>query len=189
MFRQILRFCPWRKVKFESVIWNGYFIRLFHDKNDIRSKFICGLIPYFWDSDITFEMKINPYKSKKPQNEEWRYQWELQDLDGNIITQGDNKKCGSSGISIKNSSLLEKVADWRADKERAIDLGGLHPHKQYRLYVQFFADNILPSNKYLMASFDVDSRGNYQMQLFLILFTIFMSGLFALLAKACDIGL
>ena len=146
-----------------------------------------SLLPYFWDSEITFDIGIKLPKRFGVINDEWNYHWELRDLDGNIIKQGNDTKQGDGAIKITNIGFRRKLTYYSSGKGRAIVLGTLHPHKEYMLYVDFTTKNNLKTDTYLMASFTVDDRSSYQMQLFLILFTIFMTILVGILAKSCGV--
>ncbi|MDD4875855.1 MAG: hypothetical protein PHQ86_01805 [Dehalococcoidales bacterium] len=187
MFRQILTTCLGRRMKLYTRKWNKYSIKLFHDRDDLRSFPGMGWIPYFWDSDITFEIGILIPDNLKNVKDVWRYHWELRDLDGNIISKGNENKQGNGEIEVTNSGFRKKLALWNSGKRRAMALGNLHPHKEYMLYVNFTSGDYTKSETYLMASFEIEDRGSYQMQIFLILFTIFMTLFFSILARGCGI--
>jgi len=176
MFRQILKACWGGKVKFYTRKWNGYEIRLLHDREDLRST-IAPLVPYFWDSEVAFELGVKTPKKFGNPTDNWRFRWELKDLDGQLVKSGNAAKQGDGNILISSQGFRRKLVYWNSGKRRAVVLGNLHPHKEYMLYMKF-ANDFAESENYLMASLSVDDRSTWQMQMFmgmvLVLFTIFM---------------
>lgn len=187
MVRLILS-CLGGKVKFHSKQWNGYRIKLEHDPDNMRRYFPFKLIPYFWDNELTFDMGVKISKNKGEVNEKWGYEWELRDLDENVIKQGNNVKQGTGTIQVTNKGFRRKyVNEWNTLEQRAIVLGTLHPHKEYKLYVNYKDNKEQSTGFILMVTLTVEDRTSYQMQLFLVLFAIFMTFLVGFLARSCEI--
>src|SRR3989337_1873761 len=63
--------------------WNNYEIKVKHSERNIRSGI--PIIPYFWDSDVIFDLVARPLKGKKMPNDVWNYFWELSDIEGHQI--------------------------------------------------------------------------------------------------------
>jgi hypothetical protein len=167
-----------RPMKFYRAIFNSYEIQLFHNKDDIRSFPVFDLIPYFWDSDISFDIAVRIPASKKNIDETWNYKWELRDLDGVLARQGKGE------MQITKKGFRRKLIFWNSGKRRAIVLNNLHPHREYLLYVRFLT-GITQSDQLKLASLTVDDRGQWQMQMFLIVFSIIMALIMTALAKGC----
>lgn len=185
MFR-LIRACFGGKVKFNTIKWNNYEIRLLPYTNNIRNFLLLSLIPYFWDSDVVFDLGIKVPKSQEL-NDDIHYSWELRDLDGQIVMQGSVPKQGHDVASVTNKGFRRKLVLWNSVKTRAVVLGNLHPHKEYLLYMKFRND-YSESNSNLMASFTIEDRTNYEFQMFLILFTIFASLFIAAFLRSCGMG-
>ncbi len=65
--------------KFLAMNWDGKLFKLSQYRDDIRN--MIPIIPYFWDSEVTFDLLVNIKKDKKKLDEYWDYEWELCDLD------------------------------------------------------------------------------------------------------------
>ena len=186
MFRLIIRACFGGKVNFKTVKRNGYEAQLYHDNNNFRSWLITSWIPYFWDSDISFDLLIKTPNDFRQNTESWNYYWELRDLDGEIIAQNKKDKKGHGSTLLTNKGFRKWFGGyWNVKKGRAIVLGNLHPHKEYILYVDFNSDCNGKTGECIMATFSIEDRTTWQNGLFLILFTIFMTILVGLVARAC----
>jgi hypothetical protein len=186
MVRQILS-CFGGKMNFYNKKWDGYEIQFGHNENDVRFFPLVSLIPYFWDNEIVFDLGVNTPKGQKI-DEVWKYSWELRDLDEKVIKQGDNVKQGDSDIHITNKGFRRKLKRWNSGKTRAIVLGTLYPHKEYKLYVNFQNSKGLTSGLILMATLTVEDRTSYEMQLFLVMFAVFMSLIIGFVARSCGVS-
>ena len=70
-------------------------------------------------------MVIEPPRRHKS-DATWEYQWELIDLDDNVVKQGRNT------IDLR----IKEIRKYHLAREkRATFLGNLHPNKQYRLFL------------------------------------------------------
>ena len=56
MINIILAYVGSLMTKFKTLHWNGYEIRLFHYKNNIRR--LINLIPYFWDDEVFYTLAV-----------------------------------------------------------------------------------------------------------------------------------
>lgn len=167
-------------VKFKLLNWNGYEIRLLHDKDNIRR--MINLIPYFWDDEIHFTLALRQQSNMKYSEDVWEYKWRLLDLDGNRIK--DKKET----INITKAKFMRRVFGgyWTAGKRRAIVLGNLSPNKNYILKV-LFTNGMGESIDETMATFSIKDRTDIYMQIFLILFSIFAALFFSVVLKGCGL--
>jgi hypothetical protein len=129
-------------------------------KDDIRS-LVSTLLPYFWDTEIVIDMEVKPTK-KKTTDDILKYQWELRDLDENIIKKGWGE------VNIPHSTILGKKP---IHAERAITLGNLHPHRYYKIYITF-SDSMQTSERLLGGTLTVKDRDELYMQLVILLLGI-----------------
>lgn len=185
MFRRILRTCLGGKVKFYFRTWNGYKIGLFHSENNIRFYPMISWIPYFWDSEIAFDLGIQTPKFRKI-GDDWNYHWELRDLDENIVHQGKSPKRGDGVVTVTNKGFRRKLRVWNSGKHRAVVLGNLHPHREYLLYLKF-TTSTGESDEFLMASLSVDDRSTWQMQVFMGMFLVLFAITITLFVRGCGI--
>jgi hypothetical protein len=145
---------------FKQMQWNDYRIHLMPARKDPRA-LLSSLLPYFWDTEIVFDMEVSPQKRKRT-DEVLKYQWELRDLDENIL------KRGYGDVDIPHTPLFGKK--W-IRKERAIALGNLHPHRFYKINITF-SDLIQTSELLLASTLSVKDRDEMYMQLFILLIGI-----------------
>jgi hypothetical protein len=149
---------------FKEQRWNGYRIRTFPtDRDLIRSADFLRLIPYFWDTEISFDLKIQPPNHKTNIDEIWEYEWELRDLDGNIL------KHNRGEISLIPNEI--KKTFW-ASAYRAMVLGNLRPHKEYLLYLALTSGEYGRSEPLKIITFTVKDRDEYYMQLLLLIIAV-----------------
>ncbi len=181
---RLIRACIGGRMKFNTVKWNNYELKLFPYKKDLRSIPFFSWIPFFWDSDVAFDLGIRTPKTFSRINEDCNYHWELRDLDGHVVTRDNRPIQGDDVVLITNNGFRRKFIDWNSGKVRAVVLGNLHPHREYILCMKF-RTSISESNTYQMASLTIDDRSTWQMQMFLILFSIVASLFFAGLFKSC----
>lgn len=144
----------------KKISWNNHKIRIFPSESDTRS--IIRLLPYFWDSEIVCDLVIKP--PKKPlEDTKWLYQWELVDLDDNII------KAGEDIIDLIAKDIRKHD---EARKKRGIILGYLHPNKHYRLFLTTQDANGNSSEKNLAYTFTIKDRDEYYMQILILMIAI-----------------
>ena len=147
----------------KTLSWSDYEISLKTPQNDKRSLLCINILPYFWDSEIRFSLKVIP--RIKTHDDVLTYVWELKDLDNIVIKKGQDI------IELLHMTRLKDFVR----KELAISLGYLHPNKHYNLFVTFTNNLGLQSAPLLMASFTVKDRDEYYMQLFILLLAISFS--------------
>ena len=74
---------------YKKVRWNSYIVRIFPEERDsLRSLFFLtpSIAPYFWDTDITLDLMIDPPKNiQQIERTALEYNWELRDLEGNVV--------------------------------------------------------------------------------------------------------
>lgn len=121
------------------------------------------LLPFFWDSEIILDLEIRPPDDKRKNDETWRYDWELCDLDGKVL----NSNNGNIWLNPK-----EIKSQWWAYKNRAIVLGHLKPNQQYIVKVYFTKEGYIKGDAIKVASFTVKDRDEYYMQLILLFLAI-----------------
>lgn len=180
---RIIRACLGGKVKFNTVRWNEYEIRLFHNDNNFRNIPSLGWIPYYWDSETVFDLGMKIPRTKAL-NEDVKYHWELKDLDGQMVVQGGKTKQGDDVILVTNKGFRRKLINWNSGKRRAVVLGNLHPHKEYILYMKFRND-YSESDTFQMASLTVEDRTNWQMQLIMGIFLVIFAIMMSYIARGC----
>jgi len=168
------------KVKFNRRKWDNFQIKLEHSAENVRCLPCLGWIPYFWDTEIVFDMGISIPKEIKDIDEKWDYTWELRDLGENLL------KNGKGEIVITKKGIRRKLQYWNTYKKRAIVLGNLHPHKEYLLYVKYSAQN-KQSENLCLATLTVEDRTRIQFDIFIILFTVIMTLIMTALAKGCGL--
>ncbi len=180
MINIILAYFGGLMTNFKTLEWSSYKIRLFHDKDNIRS--LIGIIPYFWDDNVHYTLALRPIGKTRVQEEVWTYEWSLSDLDGIYI------KGHRDNLVIKKTSLMRKLFGgyWKYGKRRAVVLGNLSPNKNYILKVKF--DNGMSSSVVdTIATFSTKDRTGFYMQIFLILFSIVAALFFAMWSKGCGL--
>lgn len=184
MIRTFIRACLGGKMKFYTNKWNGYVIEAGHYKENKRSIPILWWLPYFWDSEIIFDLGVRTPGLKRIEDT-WVYHWELRNLDGQIVKQGNEKIQGENTIHITNKGFRRNLRVWTCGKARAFVLSSLRPHREYILYANFTDGSNNTSDLFKIAAFSVADRGTYEMQLLLVLITIVLTLYFSAFAKAC----
>ena len=170
------RWIKWRSkmARFGLIRWNDdYMIRVIPARSDIRS-IITNLLPYFWDTSIALGIRVRALK-KRPKDDLLKYQWELQELD-----ETTSAKKGYGEIGISHTSILGNK--W-IEKDRAIILGNLHPHRYYRLFITF-SDSAQTSERFLAGTLTVKDRDEMYMQAFILIVGI----LFAFIILLIEMG-
>jgi hypothetical protein len=157
-----------RMAKFWKLKNDKYRVRIQSSEGDILR--ILPIVPYFWDTfiyfDILIELKNNKIAEKcKTVN----YEWELYDLDEQIIKKGNG---------IYNTKYLRQ--------NKAIKLGFLKPPQHYVLYIKI-KDDFQEWEFNPIVSLTIKDRDEYLMQIGLILFTIIATLFFSVMAKGVGI--
>lgn len=165
--------------KFHPIKYAGKLFKLAHPQRDIRNTI--PMVPYFWDSEVSFDLLVNISSGERRIDEFWDYEQELCDLDDKPLRPAVKEK-----IHICNIGIRRKLRYWSSGKLLAIKLGYLLPNKHYRLYITL-TNSVDGRRKYLAATFTIKDRDEYYMQIFLILFSIAMALFFSFLAKGCGL--
>ncbi len=155
----------------KSLKWAGYKISVLPTDSDIRS--YVKLLPYFWDTEVTCDIELQVL-NKNIHDAVWDYQWELADLDNNIL------KKDKATLSIKGKDIKRRRS---GKKKRAIYLGNLHPNKQYRLFIIFTNEYGERSARHLAYTFTIKDRDEYYMQLLILIIAIIFAFFFALIER------
>jgi hypothetical protein len=147
----------------KTIKWGNYKLQLQPPPTDKRSAIIINLLPYFWDSEIKFDLVIT-LKNKKLNPDTITYEWELIDIDGAVL------KKDSGAVPISHLTIFK---DW-VRKDLAISLGYLHPNKHYKLFMKF-TDVYGNNTRELMGAFTIKDRDEYYMQLLILIVGIAFS--------------
>ena len=168
--------------KFRTHNWNGYNIRLFHNKENIRS--ILSTIPFFWDSEVVFDLGIGLPQGRKEKGIEdtWTYKWELCDLDDKLIKHDQN-----TVIVSKLGFRRYLRGYWPWGKDRAVVPGLLPPNRHYQLYMIFTGLYNGKSDRLLFATFTTKDRDEVYMQLFIALIVIIAGIFIGVISKGCSL--
>lgn len=170
-------------IVFKNIKWNGFEITLLHNKESFKN--IIGLIPYFWDDDVNFTLVVRAItRDAKLTAEDWNFKWRLLDLDGNRIKEGNDNV-----LTITQTKWMRRIRRggyWTSGKSRAIVLGNLNSNKNYVLKLKI-TNGSNESIDETVATFSIKDKTDYYMQIFLILFSIFMTLFFSFLAKGCGL--
>lgn len=150
---------------FKSPKWNNNTIKVRPPETDfLRSADLLHLIPYFWDTDISLDLMIQPSNPKSLKiEEEWEYRWELRNLDDEII---------KNGIGTINMNPKQVKRNFWARKIRAIKLGYLKPGQQYVLYLYLIAGQFGRSEPLKMVTYTIKDRDEYYIQLLILIIGI-----------------
>lgn len=170
--------------KFHSMKYDTKLFKLSHYHKDIREVLMLGIIPYFWDSEVSFDLLVNIPPRGKNIDQYWDYEWELCDLEDKPIKPAIKDK-----VHVCNKGIRRKYRQWSSGKELAVKLGYLLPNKHYKLYVKLTNPIDGKDKKYLGATFTIKDRDEYYMQIFLILFSITMTLFFGFLMRGCGVGI
>ena len=124
------------------------------------------LLPYFWDSDIVFDLIHTPPENSPDIEAEWQYHWELTDLDSNVAKKGQGE------FPLLDKGVTRRLSSWGLGKERAISLGHLIPYRHYVLKVAFINKLGERSDTYDAATFTVKDRDDFHMEVLILLIGI-----------------
>ena len=165
--------------------WEGHNIQVLPVTKDVRIFFLPRLVllPYFWDTEICFDLTTSLVKGSTDTDEMWDYDWELCDLDDKIV------KKSTGTINILNKPVGKYwglTSHSTTHKDRAISLPLLHPHKEYILYITL-SNSKGHSEREKYATFTVKDRDEVYMQLFIALVVIFMGILIGVTSKGCGL--
>jgi hypothetical protein len=158
---------------FGKVKWEGYSIRVFETERDIYRLF--PIIPYFWDTNINLDIVIDaPKKVRQATGTSLKYEWELLDLDDNVVRSGQ----GSYGFITGSFSS--------ARKHDAIKIGYLKPQQCYRLEITLTDIHGNTSAPLQIATFTIKDRDELYMQLFIALIAIIMALILGFVVRGCS---
>ena len=157
--------------------WGDCIIQVQPPDNSLRSWLIINLLPYFWDSEISFDLVVSVPKKRRRHSEFWKYEWSLTDLDNHVL------KNGKDVIELSRTTIAK---DW-VRKQRAIYIGNLHPNKEYKLSITFTDEQGGQSNPLQPATFTVKDRDEIYMQIFVALVVIFMGIIIGVISKGCSL--
>lgn len=169
--------------KFRTHNWNGYNIRLFHNEQSIRS--FLSVIPFFWDSEVVFDLGIGLPQGRKEKaiEDTWIYKWELCDLGDTLIKYAGQNTVKVSKLGFRRYLTLY----WPWGKNRAVVLGLLPPNKHYQLYMTFTGLYSGKSDRLLFATFTTKDRDEVYMQLFIALIVVIAGIFIGVISKGCSL--
>ena len=150
--------------KFNKMEYANCLFKLAHTRKDIRD--IIPIIPYFWDSEVTFDLLTRITKEKSNLDEYWDYEWQLCDLEDKLL-----KPIVRDKVRVCNIGLRRKLRSWSSFKLGAVKLGYLLPNKHYRLYLKL-TNPLGEQNKYLGATFTLKDRDELYMQLLILIIAL-----------------
>jgi len=123
-------------------------------------------IPYFWDSDVTFDLLVKITGEKRNLDEDWDYEWQLCDSENKLLNPGVK-----DSVHVCNVGLRRKLRFWSSGKNGAIKLGYLSPNRHYRLYL-ILRNPYSGKDKYLAATFTIKDRDELYMQLLILIIAL-----------------
>lgn len=150
--------------KFHQMKYTNCIFKLAHYRKDIRD--MIPVIPYFWDSEVTFDLLVNITKGERNLDEYWDYEWQLCDLDDGLL-----KPVVRNQVHVCNIGLRRKLRKWSSGRLGAVKLGYLSPNKHYRLYIKLTSP-LGEQNKYLGATFTIKDRDELYMQIFILIIAL-----------------
>lgn len=159
----------------KSVQWNGYEIQILAERRDVSRwlPFIAPIVPYFWDTDISLDMIVDPPKNIERTTETTlQYQWELRDSDDNVVR------------SDKDSYPFRPSFGKR--KLRAIRIGHLKPRQCYSLNIIVTDIYGATSEPLEIATFTIKDRDEFRMQVLIALIAVVAALVFSLLLRGCS---
>ena len=154
--------------RYGKVRWKGYVVRIFAYEYDIFR--MLPITPYFWDSNISLDMVVDlPKDIERAYAPEFRYKWELHDLDGNVV------KSGQDSYQFSRINLR---------KHNAIKIGYLKPQQCYRLNIilDVYGETSEPLT---ITSFTIKDRDELFTQILISLVVIIMGIVIGFIAKGC----
>ncbi len=168
-------------MRFRTIKVGDYKVKIVPQDNDLaRLFYFIGIaVPYFWDSPISFDMTINPIKrnTRKPLTS-WKYEWRLYELWNYDVPDGGMVKHDTGEYPFDHFILGRYQR-----KFNAIKIGYLRPHMNYVLAITFKDDLNHIFDEAQPVTFTVKDRDEYQMNIFLIIFSIFMTILIGFIVK------
>jgi len=159
--------------KFHKMEYANCLFRLAYTRKDIRD--MIPVIPFFWDSEVTFDLLTKITKEKQNIDEYWDYEWQLCDLDDELL-----KPVVKDQVHVCNIGLRRKLRYWSSGKLGAVKLGSLLPNRHYRLYIKLTSP-LGEQNRCLSATFTIKDRDELYMQLLILIIALgFSSALWML---------
>ena len=95
--------------KFHQMKYTNCLFKLAHCRKDIRD--MIPVVPYFWDSEVTFDLLVNITKRARNLDEYWDYEWQLCDLDDESL-----KPVVRDQIHVCNIGLRRKLRRWSSGR-------------------------------------------------------------------------
>jgi hypothetical protein len=142
--------------------WNGYKVIVLPEEHErLRWIPILGrLIPYFWDTDIVFDLIVRLSTNKTV--DQVNYTWELRSL-------GEQEPPVRNGSGVYHFEHRFRLFAHR----NHIELGSLKPHTQYRFIITLSdANNLVSKTLQPSVSFTIKDRDELYLQLLVALVAV-----------------
>jgi hypothetical protein len=147
---------------FKKAKWEGYSLRVFESEWDIFR--VLPILPYFWDTNIKLDIIVDARKkTQEERGTSLTYEWELLDLDDNVVRNGH----GKYGFVTDSFRSVRK--------RNAIKIGYLRPQQCYRLEVTITDTYGATSPPLQVATFTIKDRDELYMQIFVALVAIILA--------------
>ena len=160
-----------RMPRYRELEWEGYTIRIAPALRDLLRQL--PLIPFFWDTDIHFDMIAESPKDIPETTElSLKYKWELRDLDDKVIKNG------------QGSYDFKSLGGRR--KHHALKIGFLKPQQCYRLNIILTDIYGTTSESLPIATFTVKDRDEVFTQIFVALIAIIMGIILGFVLRGCS---
>ena len=160
-----------RMPRYRELEWEGYTIRIAPALRDLLRQL--PLIPFFWDTDIHFDMIAESPKDIPETTELFlKYKWELRDLDDKVI-KNDQDSYDFKSIEGRRKHL-------------AVNIGFLKPQQCYRLNIILTDIYGTSSESLPILTFTVKDRDEVLTHVFISLITIIMGIIIGFLVRGCS---
>jgi len=154
--------------RYRELEWAGYTVRIAPPMRDLPRQL--PLIPFFWDTDIHFDMIAESPKDIPETTELFlKYKWELRDLDDKVIKNG------------QDSYDFKSMGGRR--KHLAVNIGFLKPQQCYRLSIILTDIYGTSSESLPILTFTVKDRDELNMQVLVALIAIVMGIILGLVLR------
>lgn len=156
--------------RYRELEWQGYTVRIAPPMGDVSRQL--PLMPFFWDTDIHFDMIAeSPKDMPKTTELSLKYKWELLDLDDRVIRSG------------QNNYVFNPITSTR--KHHAIEIGFLKPQQCYRLNITLTDIYGSTSEPLPILTFTVKDRDEVYMQIVVALVGIVVGIILGFVLKGC----
>ena len=157
--------------RYQELKWQGYTVRIAPPMGDLPRQL--PLMPFFWDTDIKFDMIAEAPKDIPETTELFlKYKWELRDLDDKVIKHDQE-------------SYDFKALGGRR-KHDAIKVGFLKPQQCYRLSIILTDIYGTTSESLPILTLTVKDRDEVYTQIFIALIAIIMGIILGFVLKGCS---